>query len=146
MGALPYLGDAEAAELDKLMNSVGKETTDAAVKSAGGSQSKSSTSETSSLSGKFLKVPDRFELQFVRYDPATEKVSKVTHYRFKPCVCTNVSINYTPDGQYVSLKDAILNLSATSGSTAQILVPAVEISSDFAESKILTQQDIGVGY
>ena len=52
MGALPYLGDAEAAELDKLMNSVGKETTDAAVKSAGGSQSKSSTSVMGGLHSK----------------------------------------------------------------------------------------------
>lgn len=147
MGALPYLGDAEAAELDKLMNSVGKEATDAAVKSAGGSQSKSSTSESTSLSGKFLKVPDRFELQFVRYDPATEKVSKVTHYRFKPCVCTNVSINYTPDGQYVSFKDGIANLTDSSeGGPNQLLVPAVELGISFAETIFVTAGDIPGGF
>lgn len=150
LGALPMLGDADSAELDKLMNSTaGSEATTAANKAAGQSESQSSsvTAETANLAGKFLKVPDRFELEFVRYDPATERISKVTHFRFKPCVATNISVNYTPDGQYVSFKDGIADLTDNSeGGPAQLLVPAVELGIAFAETVFVTAGDIPGGF
>ena len=97
--------------------------------------------------GKFLKIPDRFQLQFLRYDPGTGKLSNAEHYKFHPCVCTNVSVNYTPDGQYVSFKDAIAALDSTSDKpNSQILVPAVEVGLSFAETRFVTQADIAAGY
>lgn len=97
--------------------------------------------------GRFLRVPDKYLLEFVRLDPASNTLSKLNHYKFQPCVCTNVVVNYTPDGQYVSFKDAISDLSTDgNGNLNQILVPAVEVSLQFAETRILTQSDAEAGY
>lgn len=142
IGVLPKYGTADMAALESIINS-----TSAAAASASGSGSSSSapTVDFSSANapGAFLEVPDRFLLEFVRLDPKTETIDRIPHYKFQPCVCTNLSINYTPDGQYVSFKDAIIELS---DSPSQIYVPAVEISIEFAETRILTQQDGVSGY
>ena len=148
MGAMPKYGNADMSEVQNLLNAAGAALSGATDSTAPADAASSASGALSSFTatGAYLEVPDRFLLEFVRLDTDSDTISKLPHYLFQPCVCTNISVNYTPDGQYVSFKDAILNLSATSGSTAQILVPAVEISIDFAETKILTQQDIGVGY
>jgi len=140
MGAMPKYGNADMSSITNLLAA-----TDAALGTSTASASSATLSSFTST-GAYLEVPDRFLLEFVRLDTDSDTISKLPHYKFQPCVCTNISVNYTPDGQYVSFKDAILNLSATTGSTAQIFVPAVEISIDFAETKILTQSDIAIGY
>lgn len=94
----------------------------------------------------YLEIPDRFLLEFVRLDTATDSISSLPHYRFHPCVCTNFTVNYTPDGQYVSFKDAIVDLSLNKTTPKQMFVPAVEISMDFQETRIITQNDIEAGY
>jgi len=144
-GAMPKFGEANMAEVQGLLNAGS-----AAVSSATGSSTPSTATDGAlngfTMAGAYLEVPDRFQLEFVRLDTESDTISKLPHYKFQPCVCTNISVNYTPDGQYVSFKDAILNLATTTGSSAQIFVPAVEISLDFAETKILTQNDIEAGY
>jgi hypothetical protein len=148
MGAMPKYGNADMSGVQNLIDAAGAALSGATGSSAPSSASSSASGALSSFTatGAYLEVPDRFLLEFVRLDTESDTITKLPHYKFQPCVCTNVSVNYTPDGQYVSFKDAILNLSATTGSSAQIFVPAVEISIDFAETKILTQQDIAIGY
>lgn len=148
MGAMPKYGNADMSGVQNLIDAAGAALSGATGSSAPSDASSSASGALSSFTatGAYLEVPDRFLLEFVRLDTESDTITKLPHYKFQPCVCTNVSVNYTPDGQYVSFKDAILNLSATTGSSAQIFVPAVEISIDFAETKILTQQDIAIGY
>jgi len=144
-GAMPILGNADPAEENQLKSSELGKNIDKDPDAS--STSKTTSSPVVNTSGKFLKIPDRFQLEFVRYDPFSAKISRVEHYKFQPCVCQNVTVNYTPDGQYVSFKDAIADLSAsaTTGAT-QMLVPAVEVGLSFAETRFVTQEEIIQGY
>ena len=105
------------------------------------------TINTVNLSGRFLKTPKRFNLEFVRLDEKSTGLKKLPHYRFQPCICTGFNVNYAPDGQYVSFKDAIMDLPNKDGQpSSQIMVPAVQIEASFAETKILTEEDAIKGY
>jgi len=59
------------------------------------------------------------------------------HFKIHPSVCTGISINYTPDGQYTSFK--------TLGEK-QVQVPAITLALTFTELKLITQEDISKGY
>ncbi len=138
-GLLPILGNADDNDND---STTGGSSTDG----QNGSTSQGSSFVANKV-GRFLQIPDRYLLEFVRLDPESDTISKLPHYRFQPCVCTSVNVNYTPDGQYVSFKDAIANLGLDNDTGAkQLLVPAVEISMSFAETRILTQSDAQAGY
>ena len=100
-----------------------------------------------STQGRYLKVPDYFALEFVRLNMETDTLTPVPHYKFQPCVCQSVNVNYTPDGQYVSFKDAIADLRTNGdGSLKQMMVPAVELTLNFAEARIVTQADAVAGF
>ena len=99
-----------------------------------------------STAGRYLEVPDRYMLTFVRHDGEMNKINDLPHYKFQPCVMTACSVNYTPDGQYVSFKDAITSLKDIKDGGDQIFVPAVDVSLSFAETKFITQGDIDAGY
>ena len=146
MGTVPCLGDADAAELDLLSQGTGGDGTTTSNGNTNGFTAQTTTGQINT-SGRFLLVPDKFLLEFVRMDPRTDSITRLPHYRFHPCVCTNVTVNYTPDGQYVSFKDAIADLSydETTGSR-QLLVPAVQLTLNFSETRIMTKQDIVAGY
>ena len=151
MGTLPQLGNADAKEEDQLKNSkAAKDIFNTGKASADDSTPSKTATKTQVKSintqGKFLKIPDRFQLEFVRLNPGSAKISRLNHYKFQPCVCTNVSVNYTPDGQYVSFKDAIADLSDSDKGPSQLLVPAVELGLSFAETRFVTQEDIEAGY
>ena len=142
IGSLPQLGDADLDFINNLRDTFSGDNAGNANTSGSGSGS-----SAVNLQGKFLKVPDRYLLEFVRLDPNTNTIKKLPHYKFHPCVCNNVSINYTPDGQYVSFKDAIADLSESGDSGPnQIFVPAVEISLSFAETRFMTQTDAAAGF
>ena len=147
MGTVPCLGDADAGELDTLSFNTGGDTTAGDANGNTNGFTAQSSSITINTSGRFLLVPDKFLLEFVRMDPRTDSITRLPHYRFHPCVCTNVTVNYTPDGQYVSFKDAIADLSydETTGSR-QLLVPAVQLTLNFSETRIMTKQDVIAGY
>ena len=140
VGSLPQLGDADLDFINNLKDTFNPEGDGADAASSGGSTAVN-------LQGKFLKVPDRYLLEFVRLDPNSNTIKKLPHYKFHPCVCNSIGINYTPDGQYVSFKDAITDLrqSGDSGPT-QIFVPALEINISFAETRFMTQTDAAAGY
>lgn len=152
-GTLPLLGNADETENARLASGVSASNgSDSATSSSSGTNSTSaslsgSSEYTINKTGRFLQVPDRFLLEFVRLDSASDTITKLPHYKFQPCVCTNVSVNYTPDGQYVSFKDLIADLGSdeTKG-PKQLLVPAVEIGLSFAETRILTQSDALAGF
>jgi len=155
MGALPQLGDASQEEMNRLQQNIGSSAEEAVSDLTDSGNTEEATTEpktqakaaTVNVSGKFLKVPDRYLLEFVRFDANFGSIQKLNHYKFHPCVCTNISVNYTPDGQYVSFKDGIMDLTNdTVKGTNQMYVPAVEIGIAFAETRFVTQADILAGF
>lgn len=86
---------------------------------------------------KFLKIPDLFDIRFVRNEAAGSTGGGVTTdvlYKFKPCVLTALTVNYTPDGYYTVPGDII------TGKWDNISL-AVDISLQFKETQILTKKD-----
>jgi hypothetical protein len=92
-----------------------------------------------SRNARFMSVPDNFAIKFVRMNPdgtfAGEKENM--HFKIHPSVCTGISVNYTPDGQYTSFK--------TLGEK-QVQVPAITLALTFTELKLITQEDIAKGF
>lgn len=113
----------------------------------GGGGSTASTAG-STASARYLKVPNRFDIQFKRLNSTSTDLNGqlsanfgVTSsaledinglYKFKPCVLTSVNVGYTPDGQYVS--------------TDTGNVPAIQLDLRFAEIAIVTRDDIDQGF
>lgn len=149
-GVMPKYGEANMKELEGLLNLAAGAAQNATNNSGNGNTTNSSAVDLSSFTNQaaYLEVPDRFLLEFVRLDPTTTTIQTLPHYKIQPCICTNFSVNYTPDGQYVSFKDAIVDLAkdSTTGAPAQLFVPAVEITMEFTETKILTQVDAAAGF
>ena len=155
-GVLPIYGNADMQEVENLLNAAknglngqnGENNSNQSTTAT--DQGDSGTVDLSSFNaqGAYLQIPDRFQLEFVRLDPSSSTISKLPHYKFQPCVCTNITVNYTPDGQYVSFKDFLQDPYTIdeTGVMDQLMVPAVEISMDFSETKILTQADSLKGY
>jgi hypothetical protein len=86
-------------------------------------------------SARYLKVPNRFKVEFKRLNVRRNGVVSSTSlsdipglYRFKDCVLTNVNVAYTPDGQYVSTEDG--------------MIPALNMDLRFAETAMVTKEDI----
>ena len=92
-----------------------------------------------STGSRYLKVPNRFKLEFVRKKVDTlsggitsKDISAIQGlYAFKQCALTNMQVSYTPDGQYVSTDD--------------LYVPAVQLDLRFVELSIITRQDVESG-
>lgn len=108
--------------------------------------SAAATGSTSPFSGRstgsrYLKVPNRFQIEFKRSTGssvgtdgiATSRITSTSItdiqglYQFKECALTNVQVSYTPDNQYVSTDDG--------------LVPALQLDLRFVELSIITKQD-----
>ena len=49
----------------------------------------------------FLKSPRIFELEYI-FGDNTEQHPYMN--KFKPCACTNFTVNYTPDGSYMTYR------------------------------------------
>ena len=92
-----------------------------------------------SRNARFMSVPDNFKIKFVRMNPDGQLTGEKEnmHFKIHPSVCTGISINYTPDGQYTSFK--------TLGEK-QVQVPAITLALTFTELKLITQEDISKGY
>lgn len=100
------------------------------------------TGQSSSVTGRFLTVPNKFKLGFFRLDASGSQLTEMAHYRFNICVLKSIDVNYTPDGQYVSFKQ----VKAKKGAAAPLLVPAVEIGLQFEEVSYVTSEQAGSGY
>ena len=58
--------------------------------------------------GIFLKTPNIFQLEYIYNGDASDVASGQTHpylNKIKPCALTNVSVNYTPGGKYMTYAD-----------------------------------------
>ena len=93
---------------------------------------------------RFFEVPDKFDIKFVRLDPSSGTLSdsEDLHYKIHTSVCTGVSVNYTPDGQY----NAIKNNNLGTGDDKPLQVPVVSVNCRFTETQLVTQQQIKEGY
>jgi len=95
---------------------------------------------------RYFEVPDSFEIKFIRVNPngtAEESTDSFLHFKIHPSVCTQINVNYTPDGQYTSFKQ----LSSQGGSSdLMVHVPAIELSLQFSETKLITQEDALRGF
>ena len=93
---------------------------------------------------RYFQVPRKFDIQFCRFDSQGSLVSsggdldRNLHFKIHPSVCTNVTVNYTPDNQYNALKRA--------GGDSVLNVPALVLNVQFTETKLLTTEDIAKGY
>lgn len=85
------------------------------------------------IQGRYLHVPDKFELSFRRLLANGSELSEIPHYKFAPCVLESVAVSYTPDGQYVALKTA-------DGEVNKLHVPAVAINLNFKEVQYITKE------
>ena len=93
---------------------------------------------------RFFEVPDRYQLRFVRFGTNVSDLGKLEPsqrrdlmFKIYPSVCTGINVNYTPDNQYVALKNP------TEETTD---VPAIVMTITFTETRLLTQQDVAAGY
>ena len=59
------------------------------------------------------------------------------HFKIHPSFCTGVGVNYTPDGQYTSFKGI---------GDKQVNVPAINLSLQFTETRLINKQDIEDGF
>ena len=100
------------------------------------------------------RCKNKFEIDFVRLaadeDNSTiPTVTKNLHFRIMPSVCTAIGVNYTPDNQYNALKrighDPAAS-EATDPTVRNLSVPAVILTLQFTEVKLLTGDDITKGY
>ena len=100
---------------------------------------------------RYMEVPDKFDIKFLRLDPRTNAFTenKELHFKIFRSVCTNVSVNYTPDGQYNALEQDPPSLTRgekNSKDGKAIHVPAINLSVSFAETRFVGQADIKDGY
>ena len=111
---------------------------------------------------RFLNVPDKFLIQFIRVGEDSLSSQALDHFKIDYCVCTAMSVNYTPDGQYVAIKNERLkkayraqNKNLSSGSPenmtqgqapGMIYVPAITLDLQFTETSIITQEKAIAGY
>lgn len=89
-------------------------------------------------SQRFFQIPDSFNIDFVRMSADGKSLNtngQPLHFKIHPSVCTGININYAPDGQYTAFKNAQDIKSGVS-------VPAVDLSLQFTELKLVTNNDI----
>lgn len=91
---------------------------------------------------RFMEVPDKFNIKFVRMSPDGTLSEDADgfgsmHFKIHTSVCTGVQVNYTPDGQYTSFKNI-------TGEMVQ--VPAIQLSLAFTETRMISQGDIARGF
>jgi len=91
---------------------------------------------------KFMEVPDKFDIKFVRMDPTmkTFRNSNEMHFKMFSSVCNGISVNYTPDGQYNAFKETAM------GTMGPLQVPAIALTLSFLETRFVGQEDITRGY
>lgn len=98
---------------------------------------------------RFLTVPQRFLISFHRMAENGGKLIELPHFKLDLCVLTNLSVNYTPDGQYVAISPTGQGMEGETpdGRRAdKVFVPAVNLSVSFTESSIMTAQKAMAGY
>ena len=84
------------------------------------------------VTGRYLQVPSRVRVQFLRVYRTNGKIQPIPIFKLKDCVIDGLQVNYTPDGGYVNTND--------------LLVPALEMQMSLKEIAIVTASDVDQGY
>ena len=147
VGAHPKVGenvDQESKLLDQINDKkdgdkvVAKTKIHSFIKDNGGTLSQN----------RYFGIPDQYELAFMRMNPKSgefndtigDDIDKTTmnlHFKMDTCVCSGISVNYTPDNQYTAMKRV---------DGTMIQVPAVQMDVQFTEVRLLSQSDVMRGY
>ena len=97
------------------------------------------TPEFSNIKNRYLNVPYRTRVQFIRISNSNgnlgsfDKATSVKGlFQMKDCVIDGLQVNYTPDGAYVNTNDEY--------------VPALDVSLSLKEISLVTADDIPQGY
>ena len=137
-GAAPKIKGVDANEFLGLFNNKSGEGEEATGVDVSSSINTGTAGQIAA--NRFYEIPDKYKLTFVRYDPEKDTISEnnsALHFKIHPSVCTNISVNYTPDGQYSSFQ--------TIDGTA-VSVPAIQLDMQFTETSVLNQGTIAQGY
>ena len=141
-GTAPKIASANSGiNLNTLLGGQGDASEE---QNADAAQAQAAINDVSAISNaRYFDVPDKFQIKFVRMNPSAEGGSVLSssnmHFKVEDSVCTNMAVNYTPDGQYTSFKD----ITSIGGS---ISVPVVQIDMSFTETKLLSQADLMAGF
>jgi|TARA_B100000073_G_scaffold273115_1_gene232886 hypothetical protein len=97
---------------------------------------------------RFMEVPDKFDIKFVRMDPEKRQFSddNELHFKIFTSVCAGVNVNYTPDGQYNAFAETSMGTSSEGDGAPMMQVPAVTLSLTFLETRFIGQADVVRGY
>ena len=116
-----------------------------------------SSASSATTGSRFFSVPDSFEIKFIRAPTSAGATAKTSdlHFKIHDSACISVGVNYTPDGQYTALKKAgVVGQNPTQTNTngtsttpfGGVSVPAVNLTLQFSELKLLDQKDVVNGY
>jgi hypothetical protein len=89
-------------------------------------------------SQRFFQIPDSFNIDFVRMSAdgrSMDGSGNPLHFKIHPSVCTTINVNYTPDGQYTAFK-------SPPDIAGGVSVPAIDLTLQFTELKLVTGTDI----
>lgn len=89
--------------------------------------------------GRYIYVPDKFELKFMRLIPNGAELQEIPHIKFMQCVMEAFDVQYTPDGSYTALKSA-------DSTPNKLKVPAVTLNMQFKETAYITKELATQGY
>ena len=157
LGSVPEIQSAKDESLEKTLRGGGA----AGNQNIGSKDSEAGDKikdklESAGKNQRFLKIPDQFDIRMMRMDPnsssswwkgqgggtksdykAGKNQNRNLHFKIHPSFCTGVGVNYTPDGQYTSFKTI---------HGEQVNVPAVALSLQFTETRLINKQDILDGF
>lgn len=162
-GAVPKIQSGKGESLEETMrggkgaydgSAVNIGTKDASEKEDKASEAIRNKLTDAGRNQRFLQVPDTFDIRMMRMDPnATSSwwrgsgggaevgykggTQRGLHFKIHPSFCTGVGVNYTPDGQYTSFKSI---------NGGQVNVPAINLSLQFTETRLINKQDIEDGF
>lgn len=131
--------NSEIGAVGKTTEAAATAAKDSTKKDGGGSVADKLTPAFSNIKNRYLNVPYRLEVSFVRIQNVQGKLGQVGTaksvtglFKMKDCVVDGLQINYTPDGGYVN--------------TDSGFVPAIDMSISLKEISLVTSEDIAQGY
>ena len=137
-GAAPIVQSVDTDAVVGLFGNDGQEEFQDATSTQLGTGDDGPTAGSVLSAARFFEVPDKYDIKFVRYAPATETLGEDggLHFRIHTSVCTGITVNYTPDGQYTSFRTR---------ENGAVAVPAISLSLNFTETSLVTQKHIAGG-
>lgn len=125
--------------IGKVSDAAKTQAKDSTNKDGTGSVADKLTPDFSNIKNRYLNVPHRLEVSFVRIQNIQGKLGQVGTaksvtglFKMKDCVIDGLQINYTPDGGYVNTNEGY--------------VPAIDMSISLKEISLVTSEDIAQGY